>query len=64
MRFLNLAIKVSPHGETFLDRDQVLGRSITVRFLTRAPGPSGLRNPEWLRMMRTVKLTLGGVDDL
>jgi hypothetical protein len=46
------------YGETFLDRDKVVGRSITVRFLTRAPGPPGLRNPEWLLMMRTVKLTL------
>jgi hypothetical protein len=50
-----------PYGETFLDRDKVLGRSITVRFLTRAPGPPGLRNPEWLLMMRSVKLTLVGV---
>jgi hypothetical protein len=49
------------HGETFLDRDKVLGRSITVRFLTRAPGPPGLRNPEWLLMVRAVKLTLVGV---
>jgi len=47
-----------PYGETFLDRDNVVGRSITVRFLTRAPGPPGLRNPEWLLMMRAVKLTL------
>ena len=49
------------YGETFLDRDQVLGRSITVHFLTRAPGPPGLRNPEWLLLMRAVKLTLVGV---
>ena len=44
-----------PYGETFLDR------CITVRFFTRAPGPPGLRNPEWLLMMRAVKLTLVGV---
>jgi hypothetical protein len=50
-----------PYGETFLDRDQVLGRAITVRFYTRAPGPPGLRNPEWLLMMRAVKLALVGV---
>jgi len=48
-------------GETFLDRDKVVGRSITVRFFTRAPGPPGLRNPEWLLMVRAVKLTLVGV---
>ena len=48
-------------GMLFLDRDQVVGRSITVRFLTRAPGPPGLRNPEWLLMMQAVKLTLVGV---
>jgi hypothetical protein len=48
-------------GMRFLDRDQVVGRSITVRFLTRAPGPPGLRNPEWLLMMQAVKLTLVGV---
>ena len=48
-------------GETFLDRDKVVGWSITVRFLTRAPGPPGLRNPEWLLMERAVKLTLVGV---
>jgi hypothetical protein len=50
-----------PYRETFLDRDKVLGRSITVRFFTRAPGPPGLRNPEWLLMVRSVKLTLVGV---
>ena len=50
-----------PYGQTFLNRDKVLGRSITVRFFTRAPGPPGLRNPEWLLMMRAVKLTLVGV---
>jgi hypothetical protein len=50
-----------PYGEIFLDCDNVLGRSITVRFFTRAPGPPGLRNPEWLLMMRAVKLTLVGV---
>ena len=48
-------------GETFLDRKKVVGRSITVRFFTRAPGPPGLRNPEWLLMMRAVKLKLVGV---
>jgi hypothetical protein len=42
------------YGETFLDRDKVVGRSITVHFFTRAPGPPGLRNPEWLLMMRAV----------
>jgi len=50
-----------PYGETFLDPDKVVGRSITVRFFTRAPGPPGLRNPEWLLMVRAVKLTLVGV---
>jgi hypothetical protein len=50
-----------PYGETSLDRDRVVGRSITVRFFTRAPGPPGLRNPEWLLMMRAVNLTLVGV---
>jgi len=50
-----------PNGETFRDRDKVVGRSITVRFFTRAPGPPGLRNPEWLLMVRTIKLTLVGV---
>jgi len=50
-----------PYGDTFLDRDKVVGRSVTVRFLTRAPGPPGLRNPEWLLMIRAVKLTLVGV---
>ena len=50
-----------PCGGTFLDRDQVLGRCITLRFYTRAPGPPGLRNPEWLLLMRAVKLTLVGV---
>ena len=50
-----------PCGPTFQDRDKVVGRSITVRFFTRAPGPSGLRNPEWLLMVRAVKLTLVGV---
>jgi hypothetical protein len=48
-------------GETFLGRDKVVGRSITVRFFTRAPGPPSLRNPEWLLMVRAVKLTLAGV---
>jgi len=50
-----------PCGETFLDRDKVLGRSFTVRFFTRAPGPPGLRNPEWLLLIRAVKLTLVGM---
>ena len=50
-----------PYGETFLGRDRFLGRSITVRFFTRAPGPPGLRNPQWLLMERAVKLTLVGV---
>ena len=61
-----------PYGETFLDHDKVVGRggagrgstcgrSITVRFFTRVPGPPGLRNPEWLLMVRAVKLTLVGV---
>ena len=50
-----------PCEETFLDRDKVVGRAITVRFLSRATGPPDLRNPEWLLMMRTVKLTLVGV---
>jgi hypothetical protein len=53
-----------PYGGTFPDLDQVVGhnrRSITVHFLTRAPGPPGLRNPEWLLMMRAIKLTLVGV---
>jgi hypothetical protein len=50
-----------PCGETFLDRDKVVGRSITVRFFTRAPGPPSLQNPEWLLMVRAVKLTLVGV---
>jgi hypothetical protein len=49
------------HGKTFLDQGKVLGRSITVRFFTRAPGSPGLRNPEWLLLMRAVKLTLVGV---
>jgi hypothetical protein len=49
-----------PYGDTFLDLDQVLERSITVRFFTRAPGPPGLQNPEWLLMVRAVKLTLVG----
>ena len=50
-----------PYGETFRNRDNVLGRAITVRFFTRAPGPLGLRNPEWLLMMRSVELTLVGL---
>ena len=50
-----------PFGETFTQCDKVVGRSITVRFFTRAPGPPGLRNPEWLLLMRAVKLTLVGV---
>jgi len=50
-----------PYGETFLGRDNVVGRSVTVRFFTRAPGPPGLRNPEWLLMIRAVNLTLVGV---
>jgi hypothetical protein len=50
-----------PYGESFLELDKVVGRAITVRFFTRAPGPPGLRNPEWLLMMRAVKLTLVGV---
>ena len=62
-RFCQSAVRDAgePYGEIFLDRDQVVGRSITVRFLTRAPGPPGLRNPEWLLMMRSVTLTLVGV---
>ena len=52
------------HGETYLGRDNVVGRSITVSFLTRAPGPPGLRNPEWLLMVRAVKLTLVGVQHM
>ena len=47
-----------PYGDTFLDRDKVIGRSITLRFFTRAPGPPGERNPVWLLMVRPVKLTL------
>ena len=50
-----------PNGGTFWELDKVVGRSITVRFFTRAPGPPGLRNPEWLLMVRAVKLTLVGV---
>ena len=51
-----------PYGETDLGLEKVhVGRSITVRFFTRAPGPPGLRNPEWLLMVRAVKLTLVGV---
>jgi hypothetical protein len=50
-----------PHEETFLDLDNVVVRSITVRFFTRAPGPPGLRHPEWLLMVRAVELTLVGV---
>ena len=50
-----------PCRETFRQLDKVVGRSITVRFFTRAPGPPGLRNPEWLLMVRAVKLTLVGV---
>ena len=50
-----------PFGATFTQRNNVVGRSITVRFFTRAPGPPGLRNPEWLLLMRAVKLTLVGV---
>ena len=50
-----------PYGKTSLDRDKGFGRSITVRFFTRAPGPPGLQNPEWLLMMRSVKLTLVGM---
>ena len=50
-----------PYSGTFLDVEQVVGRSITVRFLTRAPGPQGLRNPDWLLMIRALKLTLVGV---
>ena len=48
-------------GDNFLDRDKVVERTITVRFFTRAPGPLGLQNPEWLLMVRAVKLTLVGV---
>ena len=50
-----------PYGGTLLECDTVVGRCITVRFFTRAPGPPGLRNPEWLLMVRAVKLTLVGV---
>jgi len=50
-----------PCGDTFLDRNKVVGRSITLRLFTRAPGPLGLRNPEWLLLVRAVKLTLVGV---
>jgi len=50
-----------PCGEIFEGVDKVVGRSITVRFFARAPGPPGLRNPEWLLMVRAVKLTLVGV---
>jgi hypothetical protein len=50
-----------PCGDTFLDLNKVVGRSITVHFFTRAPGPPSLRNPEWLLMVRAVKLTLVGV---
>ena len=50
-----------PYGETFLNRNHVVGRSVTVRFFTRAPGPPDMRNPEWLLMMRAVKLTLVGM---
>ena len=52
---------VKDAGQLFLDHDKVLGRCIMVRFFTRAPGPSGLRNPEWLLMMRAVTLKLVGV---
>ena len=48
-------------GATAPERDKCAGRSITVRFLTRAPGPPGLRNPEWLLLLRAVTLTLVGV---
>ncbi|KAJ1492789.1 hypothetical protein T484DRAFT_1770437 [Baffinella frigidus] len=50
-----------PCGETFTHISSVVGRRITVRFFTRAPGPPGLRNPEWLLLMRAVTLTLVGV---
>ena len=51
-------------GGTLRQLDKVVGtqrRFITVRFFTRVPGPPGLRNPEWLLMVRAVKLTLVGV---
>jgi len=48
-----------PNGETFLELDKAVGRSITVRFFTRAPGPPGLRNPEWLE-----KYNLNGITRL
>jgi len=62
-RFCQLVVRDAgePYGETFLGRDNVVGRSLTVRFFTRVPGPTGLRNPEWLLMVRQVKLTLVGV---
>ena len=50
-----------PCGESFAGRDKVVGRSLTVRFFTRAPVTPGLRNPEWLLLMRAVTLTLVGV---
>jgi len=50
-----------PCEETFLDRDKVVGRCIAVHFFARAPGPPGLRNPEWLLLIRAVKLTLVGL---
>mmetsp|Transcript_33389 Transcript_33389/g.76341 ORF Transcript_33389/g.76341 Transcript_33389/m.76341 type:complete len:475 (-) Transcript_33389:165-1589(-) len=50
-----------PYRDTFWELDKVVGRSITVRFFTRAPGPPGLRNPEWLLLVRAVTLTLVGV---
>jgi len=62
-RFCQLVVRDAgePYGETFLGRDNVVGRSLTVRFFTRVPGPTGLRNPEWLLMVRQVMLTLVGV---
>ncbi|KAJ1471492.1 hypothetical protein T484DRAFT_1916223, partial [Baffinella frigidus] len=53
--------ELSPDSETFRELNKVVGRSVTVRFLTRAPGPPGLRNPQWLLLVRAVKLTLVGV---
>ena len=49
-----------PYGKTFRELEKVL-ESFTVHSFTGAPGPPGLRNPEWLRMVRAVTLTLVGV---
>ena len=57
--FHRLCQSVMHHaGVRFLNRDTVVGRSIAGRFFTRAPGPPGLRNPEWLLLMQAVRLTL------